>query len=42
MKQAVAHAEFRVVPLAGHAAGEPALVDALIQATNEMADRLAS
>lgn len=40
LKQQLPGAELEIVPLAGHAAGEPALIDALIRATNDMADRL--
>lgn len=40
LKQQLPEAELRIVPLAGHAAGEPALIDALVRATGDMADRL--
>lgn len=40
VKQQLPEAALRIVPLAGHAAGEPALIDALVQATDEMAERL--
>ena len=33
--------ELKIIPMAGHAAGEPVLVDALISATRDMAKRLA-
>lgn len=39
LKQQLPKADLRIVPLAGHAAGEPALIDALVQATDEMAVR---
>lgn len=41
LKQQLPAAELRIVPLAGHAAGEPALIDALVKASDEMANRLA-
>ena len=41
LKQQLASAELRIVSLAGHAAGEPALIDALVKATDEMANRFA-
>lgn len=40
VKQQLSEADLQIVPLAGHAAGEPGLVDALVRATNAMADRL--
>ena len=40
LKQQLANSELEIVPLAGHAAAEPVLVDALIRATNDMADKL--
>lgn len=41
LKQAWPAIEFRIVPLAGHAAGEPGLIDALIAATDQLAEELA-
>ncbi len=40
LHQAWPEAELNIVPMAGHAAGEPALVHALINATRTMANRL--
>ena len=40
LKQAWPQIDLRIVPLAGHAAGEPGLIDALVTATNELAERL--
>lgn len=40
LKQALPHAAFNIVPLAGHAAGEPGLIDALIAATDNLATQL--
>ena len=33
-------AELRIIPDAGHSAGEPGIVDALVEATNRFAERL--
>jgi len=41
LKQAWPNIDLRIVPLAGHAAGEPGLIDALIKATDELAEELA-
>jgi len=40
LKQLLPHAEFNIVPLAGHAAGEPGLIDALVDATDTLAKQL--
>ncbi|GAB4294376.1 MAG: prolyl aminopeptidase [Methylophaga sp.] len=40
LKQAWPEIDLRIVPLAGHAAGEPGLIDALVAATDELAVRL--
>lgn len=40
LKQAWSEIDLRIVPLAGHAAGEPALIDALVKATDELAEIL--
>lgn len=40
LKQVLPHAAFNIVPLAGHAAGEPGLIDALIAATDNLATQL--
>lgn len=37
LKQAWPKIDLRIVPLAGHAAGEPGLIDALVTASDEMA-----
>lgn len=37
IKQQLPHANFSIVPLAGHAASEPGLIDALVDATNKFA-----
>jgi proline iminopeptidase len=41
LKQAWPEISLRVVPLAGHAAGEPGLIDALVSATDQLAEELA-
>lgn len=41
LKQAWPQVDLRIVPLAGHAAGEPGLIDALITASDEMVEVLA-
>ncbi len=41
LKQVWPEAELSVIPLAGHAAGEPAIIDALVKATRKMAKLLA-
>lgn len=40
LKQAWPEIELRILPLAGHAAGEPAMIDALVAATDELAEAL--
>lgn len=40
LKQAWPAIDLRIVPLAGHAAGEPGLIDALVKATDELAEAL--
>ncbi|MFT7414170.1 MAG: proline iminopeptidase [Methylophagaceae bacterium] len=40
LQQAWPEAELDIIPMAGHAAGEPALISALIHATRDMAERL--
>jgi proline iminopeptidase len=40
LHQAWPESSLTIVPLAGHAAGEPAIVDALITATNTVANKL--
>ncbi|RMF16630.1 MAG: prolyl aminopeptidase [Alphaproteobacteria bacterium] len=40
LKDALPHAELRIVPLAGHSAFEPAIVHELVLATDRLADRL--
>lgn len=40
LKQKLPHAHFNIVPLAGHAAGEPGLIDALVEATDTLAKQL--
>ena len=40
LHQSLPHSEFIIVPDAGHLAGEPAMVDALIHATDKMAKAL--
>ncbi|MBD3633736.1 MAG: prolyl aminopeptidase [Methylophaga sp.] len=40
LKQAWPKIDLRIVPLAGHAAGEPGLIDALVTASDEMAEVL--
>lgn len=40
LHQAWPESQLEIVPLAGHAAGEPAIVDALIKATDKMVERL--
>lgn len=40
LHQAWPHAELQIIPAAGHAATEPAIVNALIRATNLMASRI--
>ncbi len=40
LKQVWTQIDLRIVPLAGHAAGEPGLIDALVTATDEMAEVL--
>ena len=37
-KQNLANAKFHIVSVAGHLASEPAMIDALITATDQMAD----
>jgi len=41
LNQVWPEAELSVIPLAGHAAGEPAIIDALVKATRKMAKLLA-
>lgn len=38
LKQAWPEIDLRIVPLAGHAAGEPGLIDALVSATDELVE----
>jgi len=40
LHKALPHSELIIVPDAGHLAGEPAMIDALVSATNKMAGRL--
>jgi proline iminopeptidase len=40
LKQAWPEIDLRIVPLAGHAAGEPDLITALVEATDELAEKL--
>jgi proline iminopeptidase len=40
LKRAWPGAELEIVPDAGHAAGEPGIVDALVRATGRFAERL--
>lgn len=39
LKQQLPQADLRIVPLAGHAAGETGLIDGLVQATDEIAEQ---
>ncbi|MBE0439877.1 MAG: prolyl aminopeptidase [Gammaproteobacteria bacterium] len=41
LKQVWPEAELSIIPLAGHAAGEPVIIDALVKATRKMAKLLA-
>jgi proline iminopeptidase len=40
LKQAWPDIDLQVLPLAGHAAGEPAMIDALVTATNKLAETI--
>ena len=40
LHQAWPESELNIIPMSGHAAGEPALIDALIKATDSMADKI--
>lgn len=40
LKQKLPHAHLNIVPLAGHAAGEPGLIDALVATTDTLAKQL--
>ena len=40
LKQAWPQIDLRIIPLAGHAAGEPDLIEALVKATDELAETL--